>query len=100
MSASGIWDFTQKNGGYPEGQDCLVRDHFLKVLPVAAADWTALKVQALEQRVEALKAAMKDLRLAAGAKDAELAIIKAEAEAFRRQLIPSAKSTLSADTEV
>ena len=59
-----------------------------------------LPSQALEQSVEALKAMLTDLRLDVAAKDAELVIIKAEGESFRRQLIPRAQNTLSADTEV
>ena len=59
-----------------------------------------LPLQALEQSVEALKAMLTDLRLSVAAKDAELVIIKAEGESFRRQLIPRAQNTLSADTEV
>ena len=43
---------------------------------------------------------LTDLRLSVAAKDAELVIIKAEGESFRRQLIPRAQNTLSADTEV
>ena len=50
--------------------------------------------------MEAMKSTLKVLRQELGAKDAELAIIKSEADAFRRQLIPGARSTLSADTEV
>lgn len=50
--------------------------------------------------MEALKAMLTDLRLSVAAKDAELVIIKAEGECFRRQLIPRAQNTLSADTEV
>ena len=50
--------------------------------------------------MECMRATLKALRQDIGAKDAELAITKAEAEAFRRQLIPGAGSTLSADTEV
>ena len=50
--------------------------------------------------MEALKAMLTDLRLSVAAKDAELVIIKAEGESFRRQLIPRAQNTLSADTEV
>ena len=48
----------------------------------------------------AMKSTLKGLRHDLGAKDAELAITKAEAEAFRRQLVPGAGSTLHADTEV
>ena len=59
-----------------------------------------LQMQALEQSMEGMRATLKALRQDIGAKDAELAITKAEAEAFRRQLIPHAGSTLSADTEV
>ena len=50
--------------------------------------------------MEAMTAMLKGLRHDLGAKDAELAITKAEAEAFRRQLIPGAGSTLHGDTEV
>lgn len=57
-------------------------------------------MQALEQSMEGMRATLKALRQDIGATDAELAITKAEAEAFRRQLIPDAGSTLSADTEV
>ena len=59
-----------------------------------------LPSQALEQSVDALKAMLTDLRLSVAAKAAELVIIKAEGESFRRQLIPRAQNTLSADTEV
>ncbi len=59
-----------------------------------------LPMQALEQSMEGMRATLKALRQDIGAKDAELAITKAEAEAFRRQLIPGASSTLSADTDV
>lgn len=50
--------------------------------------------------METLKSTLKGLRHDLGAKNAELAITKAEAEAFRRQLIPGAGGTLHADTEV
>ena len=50
--------------------------------------------------MEAMTTTLKGLRHDLGAKDAELAITKAEAEAFRRQLIPGAGSTLHGDTEV
>ena len=50
--------------------------------------------------MEAMKSTLKVLRQELGAKDAELAIIKSEADAFRRQLVPGAQSTLNADTEV
>lgn len=50
--------------------------------------------------MEAMTSTLKGLRHDLGAKDAELAITKAEAEAFRQQLVPGAGSTLHADTEV
>lgn len=59
-----------------------------------------MAAQALEESMEAMGATLKALRQELGAKNAELAITKSEAEAFRRQLIPGAGSTLHADTEV